>query len=169
MDKSNIADSLQRVRQCLDAVRTHAAPEAYTTTQSAHDLEAVRQALGAPLLDLIGVSYGTRMAQQYARRYPSAVRSVILDSSVPNTLVLGSEHAHNLEQALRSLFAVCSAEERCQHAFGDTYATLYRLRDQLRAHPQDVVLHDPNSFESEHVQLSAEDLAGVVRFYAYNP
>jgi pimeloyl-ACP methyl ester carboxylesterase len=169
-DKSrDIADSLQRVQQCLDAVRSHAAPEAYTTTQSAHDLEAVRQAMGAPLLNLIGVSYGTRMAQQYAGRYPAAVRSVVLDSPVPNALALGSEHAHNLERALRSVFALCSADERCRHNFGDSYATLYRLRDRLREHPQDVWLRDPNTFEAEHLPMSAEDLTGIVRFYAYNP
>jgi pimeloyl-ACP methyl ester carboxylesterase len=116
------------------------------------------------------VSYGTRLAQQYAGRYPAAVRSVVLDSAVPNThWCLGSEQARNLEQSLRSWFAVCSADARCQHNFGDTYATLYRLRDRLRVHPQDVSLQDPNSFETEHVQMSAEDLAAIVRFYAYSP
>jgi pimeloyl-ACP methyl ester carboxylesterase len=165
----DLADSPQLLQQCLDAVRTHAAPQYYTTTQSTRDLEAVRQALGAPLLDLIAVSYGTRVAQQYAARYPAAVRSVVLDSAVPNTLVLGSEQARNLEQSLRAWFAVCSADTLCARNFGDTYLTLYRLRDRLRAHPQEVSLHDPNSFEIDPVQMSAEDLTGIVRFYAYNP
>jgi pimeloyl-ACP methyl ester carboxylesterase len=170
IDKSkDLADSPQLLQHCLDAVRAHAAPEHYTTTQSTRDLEAVRQALGAPSLDLIGVSYGTRVAQQYAGHYPSAVRSVVLDSPVPNTLVLGSEQARNLEQSLRAWFAVCSADTLCRHNFGDSYLTLYRLRDRLRAHPQDVSLHDPNSFEIGPVQMSAEDLVSIVRFYAYNP
>ena len=45
-------------------------------------------ALGAPQLDLLGISYGTRVAQQYAAHYPGAVRSVVLDSAVPNPLAL---------------------------------------------------------------------------------
>jgi pimeloyl-ACP methyl ester carboxylesterase len=131
----------------------HAAPEHYTTTDAIRDLESIRVALGAPQLDLLGISYGTRVAQQYTARYPHSVRSVILDSVVPNSLVLGSEHARNLEQVLRSLFARCSADERCKDSFGDSYATLYRVRDRLRAQPQALSLRDPSSFRAVALEL----------------
>jgi pimeloyl-ACP methyl ester carboxylesterase len=169
IDAKDLGDSAQLIRECLERAREHAAPEHYTTTDAARDLEAVRRALGAPLLDLYGVSYGTRMAQQYAGHYPDSVRSVVLDSTVPNALALGGEHARNLEATLQALFALCSANERCQQSFGDSYQTLYRLRDHLRAHPESVLLRDPNSFEPERLQMTAEDLAAIVRFYAYNP
>jgi pimeloyl-ACP methyl ester carboxylesterase len=165
----DIADSPQLLQQCLASVRTHAAPEHYTTTDATRDLEALRQALGSPLLDLYGVSYGTRLAQQYAARYPASVRSVVLDSVVPNPLVLGSEHSRNLEQALRALFAVCSRDPRCRGKFGDSYATLYRLRDRLRTHPEKLSVRDPNSFEPLQLELGAADLTSIVRFYAYSP
>jgi pimeloyl-ACP methyl ester carboxylesterase len=164
-----IASSLQLVQQCLAAVRTHAAPEHYTTTDAVKDLEAIRQALGAPQLDLLGVSYGTRVAQQYAARYPGSVRSIVLDSTVPNTLALGSEHARNLERVLQSLFARCSADDRCKQSFGDSYATLYRLRDRLRAQPQSLTLRDPFNYEPLHLNFSAEDLTAIVRINAYSP
>jgi pimeloyl-ACP methyl ester carboxylesterase len=165
---SEIAASLQRVRQCLAAVATHAAPEHYTTSDAVRDLEAIRQALGAPPLDLIGVSYGTRVAQQYAAHYPGSVRSVVLDSAVPNRLALGSEHARNLERALQSLFARCSADDPCRHSFGDSYATLHHLRDQLRAHPQSVTLRDPLTYQPLQLEFSADDLSAIVRIDAYS-
>jgi pimeloyl-ACP methyl ester carboxylesterase len=162
--------SVQRLlQQCLVAVRRHAAPEHYTTTDAIRDLEAIRVALGAPQLDLLGISYGTRVAQQYAARYPHSVRSIVLDSVVPNSLVLGSEHARNLEQVLRSLFARCSADERCKGSFGDSYATLYRVRERLRAQPQALSLRDPSTFEPLHLNFSAADLATIVRINAYSP
>jgi len=160
---------VQLVQRCLASVRAHAAPEHYTTSDAIRDLEAVRLALGAPRLDLIGVSYGTRVAQQYAARYPGAVRSVVLDSVVPNTLALGSDHARNLERVLRSLFARCSAEQQCKLAFGDPYATLYRLRDRLRARPQSLTVRDPSDYQPLQLQLSAADLSAIVRINAYNP
>jgi pimeloyl-ACP methyl ester carboxylesterase len=161
---------LQRLlQQCLATVRSHAAPEHYTTTDAVRDLEAIRLALGAPQLDLLGISYGTRVAQQYAARFPRSVRSIVLDSVVPNSLVLGSEHARNLEQVLRSLFARCSADERCKQSFGDSYATLYRVRDRLRAQPQALSLRDPSTFEPLHLNFSAADLATVVRINVYSP
>jgi pimeloyl-ACP methyl ester carboxylesterase len=97
------------------------------------------------------------------------VRSLVLDSTVPNELALGSEHARNLEAALRQQFELCTKDARCQGKFGDTYQTLYRLRDRLREQPAVVTLRDPNSFEPAHVQMGAEDLAAIVRFYAYSP
>ena len=43
-------------------------------------MEAVRAALGVDKLTLIGVSYGTFLAQAYAARYPTHVERVLLDS-----------------------------------------------------------------------------------------
>jgi pimeloyl-ACP methyl ester carboxylesterase len=167
--RPDLAADSALLRNCLAAVRTHAAPEHYTTTDAVRDLEALRQALGAPTLDLLGISYGTRVAQQYAAAYPQAVRSIVLDSPVPNTLALGSEHARNLERALQQLAARCRADAPCQRRFGDPYLTLYRLRDRLAAAPPTVQLRDAGSFEPRIVSFTAADLVAVVRFYSYNP
>ncbi|HEX4052553.1 MAG TPA: alpha/beta fold hydrolase [Steroidobacteraceae bacterium] len=158
----------QRLMQCLMQLQPHAAPEFYTTTEAVRDLEAVRLALGAPRLDLIAVSYGTRVAQQFAARFPGSVRSVVLDSPVPNRLALLSEHARNLEHALQLQFGRCRATPACAARFQDPYATLYRLRDRLQAGPVAVTLPDPVTFAPLHLMLTAQDLAAVVRFDAYN-
>jgi pimeloyl-ACP methyl ester carboxylesterase len=54
----------------------------YSTVDSAGDLEALRQALGVDKIALMGVSYGTFLAQQYARLYPDHTDALILDSVV---------------------------------------------------------------------------------------
>ncbi|HEU4978455.1 MAG TPA: alpha/beta fold hydrolase [Solirubrobacteraceae bacterium] len=54
----------------------------YTTTDTVQDLEALRIALGVPKLALMGISYGTHVALQYARQYPTHVDRLILDSIV---------------------------------------------------------------------------------------
>ncbi len=155
--------------ECLQQLSAHADPRYYTTTIAAQDLEDVREALGAPPLDLIGVSYGTRMAQQYLRHYPDAVRSVVLDSVVPNSLALGAEFARNLDDALHAQFARCTAEPACQQKFGDPEQTLLQLRDALRANPHEVSFRDPQSYQSVKRTLSAGVLANVVRMFAYTP
>lgn len=50
----------------------------YNVESSADDLEALRQALGAPHLVLWGVSYGTHLALATMRRYPSLASRAIL-------------------------------------------------------------------------------------------
>jgi pimeloyl-ACP methyl ester carboxylesterase len=155
--------------ECLRQLRSHADPRYYTTSIAVQDLEDVRQALGAPPLDLIGVSYGTRVAQQYARRYPQAVRSIVLDSPVPNPLALGQDFARNLDDALHAQFARCSAQPACRKAFGDPGQTLYQLRDALRANPHWVNFRDPQSYRSVKRLLDEGALANVVRMFAYTP
>ncbi len=165
-DPAQVRASAQR---CLTAVREHADPRYYTTTDAVEDLEALRQALGAPRFDLVGVSYGTRVAQQYAMRHPDGVRSVVLDSVVPNAIALGAEFAINLEDALKAQFARCRATPACARAFGDPYASLGALRATLRAAPRTVELRDPLTFQPITRRLDDRVVAGLVRMFAYTP
>lgn len=158
-----------RVRDCLAEVSKKADPRFYTTTVAGDDLEAVRQALGAPQFDLIGVSYGTRMAQQYAMHHADGVRSIVLDSAVPNETVLGADFAVNLEDALKRDFAACTATPACAKRFGDPHQTLYQLRDALRANPHKVDIRDPQTYATVQRTLSEDSLAAVVRMFAYEP
>src|SRR5664279_3812178 len=103
--RADVGAQQERLQACVARLAARAAPQFYTTSVAVRDLEALREALGGARLNLLGISYGTRVAQQYARRYPQAVRTVVLDSAVPNELALGAEHARNLEDALRA----CSA------------------------------------------------------------
>ncbi|TPG45948.1 alpha/beta hydrolase [Rhodanobacter glycinis] len=155
--------------ECVKQLGNRADPRYYTTTIAAQDLEDVRKALGSPQFDLLGVSYGTRMAQQYLMRYPDAVRSVVLDSVVPNPLALGQDFARNLDDALKAQFARCTAEPACRQQFGDPDQTLYQLRDALRANPHEVSFRDPQSYRSVKRVLNEDSLASVVRMFAYTP
>jgi pimeloyl-ACP methyl ester carboxylesterase len=157
------------MRECLATIAQDADPALYTTSAAVRDLEAVRQALGAPRFDLVGVSYGTRVAQQYLRRYPDGVRSVVLDSVVPNELALGSEFATNLDAALRAQFAECAKSPACEETFGDTYANLHALHERLAAQPVEVDYRDPRSFEERTRTLDGGTLVGLVRLFAYTP
>lgn len=172
-DQSSMTLDLDKVRQevaaCLAEVSQKADPRYYTTTIAVQDLEDVRKALGSPMLDLVGVSYGTRMAQQYLRRYPGSVRSVVLDSVVPNQVVLGEDFAQNLDSALKQDFALCSAAPDCKKRFGDSMQTLYQLRDALRANPHTVSFRDPETYQTVVRPLTEFALASVVRMFAYEP
>lgn len=164
------ADKLRAAASdCLKQIGNRADPRFYTTTIAAQDLEDVRKAIGSPQFDLIGVSYGTRMAQQYLMRYPDAVRSMVLDSVVPNSLALGEDFARNLDDALKAQFARCTAEPACKQHFGDPDQTLYQLRDALRANPHQVSFRDPESYQTVKRTLDENSLASVVRMFAYTP
>lgn len=168
-DRVDLEELRKNLSKCLAEVEKHADPRFYTTTDAARDLEDVRQALGAPLFDLVGGSYGTRMAQEYAMHYPRSVRSIVLDSVVPDQLVLGEDFAENLHHALVAQFARCRQTPACAKAFGDPYASLIKLRDRLRAHPQDFSYRDPVTYQTKQIHLNEYVLAALVRLFAYTP
>ena len=159
----------EETERCLRQLAGHADPRYYTTTVAVQDLEDVRKALGSPTFDLVGVSYGTRMAQQYAMRHPDVVRSLVLDGVVPNELVLGEDFAQNLDDALKAQFARCGKDDACRQRFNDPYQTLYQLRDALRANPHKVTFRDPQTYQSVQRVLNEASLASVVRMFAYTP
>jgi pimeloyl-ACP methyl ester carboxylesterase len=55
----------------------------YSSDDTVSDIETIRRDLKLGPIDLYGVSYGTFPATQYARRYPSNVAHLILDSTLP--------------------------------------------------------------------------------------
>lgn len=92
---------------------------AYNSTESAKDIETIRQTLGYDKINLIGVSYGTRLAQEYMRSYSDNLRSVILDSVVPASADRSAEMPGKAEAALLKVFAACEADANCREAYPD--------------------------------------------------
>ena len=81
-----IDDTVRYMEECL-AELPHD-PRYFTTSVAVGDLEAVREALGYSALNLYGVSYGSRVAQHFARRYPESTRTVVIDGVVPPQVAL---------------------------------------------------------------------------------
>jgi pimeloyl-ACP methyl ester carboxylesterase len=78
LERANLVDAGREAALC--ARRLGDVRGFYRTSDSVEDIEAVRAALGVDKLTLIGVSYGTFLAQAYAARYPAHVERVLLDS-----------------------------------------------------------------------------------------
>jgi len=97
--------------KCRDDLSKKSDLRMYTTSIAVRDLDAVRVALGYERINLYGGSYGTRVAQHYARRYPQATRAVILDGVINPEEVLGPAIAIDAEQALQRILARCKADE----------------------------------------------------------
>jgi pimeloyl-ACP methyl ester carboxylesterase len=100
------------------------------------DIEAVRAALGVDKLTLIGVSYGTFLAQTYAARYPTHVERVLLDS-VMDVSGWDPFYIDIFGAVPRVLRAVC--RQTCKAFTDDEVADLGRLvtrlgRGALRGH-----------------------------------
>jgi len=164
-------DAAAARRQAADCLRRYegkADPRFYTTSDYIRDVEHVRRALGIAQFNLAGGSYGTRVALEYLRRHPDAVRSVFIDSVVPPELPLGQDHARNLDEALAGIAARCNAEPRCRERFGDVAARLRQLKQRVKV-PRRVRFHHPQTHAPLEVLFSEVALVGVARIFSYAP
>jgi pimeloyl-ACP methyl ester carboxylesterase len=146
----------------------HADVAYYTTSVAVQDLDRVRAALGYERINLYGGSYGTRVAQQYLRRFPKQTRAVILDGVVAPEQILGPDTALDAEHALESVLARCVRDAACKEKFGDPAETYRALRKSLETKPVSVMLPDPTSGMPRTIEFGALQLALVLRLAIYN-
>jgi pimeloyl-ACP methyl ester carboxylesterase len=149
---------LERVIDECRRALTHD-PRFYTTSVAVQDLDRARAALGIDRWNVYGVSYGTRVAQHYVRRFPEHTRSVVLDGVVPPELALGPDVAPEAQRALTQIFARCAADEGCGARFADLPAHFRELLARL------------DTAAAEHTEpappLSGLELRALVRFMSY--
>jgi pimeloyl-ACP methyl ester carboxylesterase len=102
---------------------------AYTTVESVEDIEALRKAAGYEKLVLYGTSYGTKVALEYAERYPQNVEALLLDSVVPTE---GPEPftIPSFEAIAPVLDELC-ADDACAGITSNPVGDLARLAAQL--------------------------------------
>jgi sodium transport system ATP-binding protein len=153
-------------RDCLDALPHD--PRFFTTSVAVTDLEALREALGYGPLNLYGVSYGSRVAQHFAKRFPDATRSIVLDGVVAPQIVLGPEIATEAQSALDAIFARCAADETCDARFRDLPQKFRQIRAELEEQPVTVDIPNPVTGDPEITEFGSAELAGAIRLLAYN-
>lgn len=134
----------------------------YNSAASAADLDLLRQALGYTEWNLLGVSYGTRLALTAMRDHPQGIRSVILDSVYPPEVDAYEEEPINGVRAFEMVFAGCVADTACQRAFPNLDQMLYDLLDDLQANPVEFTYVDPWLDEEEDIYLDGVELAGAI-------
>lgn len=158
-----------RLASCREALQRlpHGDLAHYTTWVAMGDVEAVRQALGAPRVNLVGASYGTRAALEYQRQFPQAVRRMVIDGVAPPDMALPAAFSPDNQAALDRVFAACEADaSACGAAHGPVRAHWRALLDSL---PREVTVAHPISGAPERLLLTRDIVLGLARAPLYVP
>ncbi len=83
-DVKKVRDQYAKIGELCLASAKNLLPHINTTT-NAHDLEAVRIALGEKRISFLGMSYGTYVGAVYQSLFPDHTRSMVLDSALDPT------------------------------------------------------------------------------------
>jgi pimeloyl-ACP methyl ester carboxylesterase len=156
------------VTACRRSLTREADLAAYTNTTSAADLEALRKALDVDTWSIAGFSFGTRLAQTYARRYPRRVKAVILDGVVPFDAELTADLAPAMERSLDYVAGRCERDDDCRRRFPDTQRALVSLQRKLESEPVHVRVSDSTG-RTLTGAFGRWDFAYAVRGMLYGP
>jgi pimeloyl-ACP methyl ester carboxylesterase len=138
----------------------------YSTWVAMQDADAVRRALGAERINLVGGSYGTRAALDYLRQFPQAVRRVVIDGVAPPDMVLPAAFSADNQAALDALLAACERDPLCA---GRHPELRRQWRELLAGLPREVVVAHPVTGAPERLTLTRDALLGLVRAPLYAP
>ncbi|HEY3459265.1 MAG TPA: alpha/beta fold hydrolase [Casimicrobiaceae bacterium] len=140
----------------------------YTTSAFVADLDDVRRALGYARLNLWGGSYGTRVAQEYLRRHPERVRSLVLDGVAPPSLRIAFDVWPTRDEALDRVIAACKASVPCAKAHPDVNDAFAQLRRELAA-GREVTLRDPRTGDDRVLRIDFDTLLAALQPLTYLP
>ncbi|MDP2340131.1 MAG: alpha/beta hydrolase [Deltaproteobacteria bacterium] len=129
-------------------------PHFITTSDAARDVDAVRAALGFESWNVLGVSYGTRLAIVYDQLFPGRARTLILDGVAPMDRALGEDVPADMTAALRA-------------AGDDVVTSFVALKAQLKATPRKVKVPHPTTGKSMELEINADVVNGTVRMLLY--
>jgi pimeloyl-ACP methyl ester carboxylesterase len=150
----------------LPYVQSEDALRFFTTSIAVQDLDAVRRVLGAEQIDLVGESYGTRVALEYQRQFPNAVRRSVIDGVAPPDMALPASFSLDNQSAFDAMLAACAAEPACAHDHPDLRANFASLLASL---PRTVEAAHPLTGRAEAFVLGRDMLLGAVRNALYVP
>jgi pimeloyl-ACP methyl ester carboxylesterase len=135
-----IQDAKSFVDECVAEIGIDPAQlKFFNTDQVAEDIESFRQAIGDDKFMLYGVSYGTSVAQTYARAHSDHLAGLILDGT-QDTTQTGDEIAFSqweaFNEVLQEVFKACDADADCASMVdGNAQAAYDELAQKLAQGP----------------------------------
>jgi pimeloyl-ACP methyl ester carboxylesterase len=171
-ETDSTAQQLQQLLSCQATWRAlpyASTPEQlryFTTAIAVGDLDAVRQQLGAVQINLVGGSYGTRVALEYQRQFGAQLRRSVLDGVAPPDMALPASMSGDTQAVLEQMFIACSDAPACAQRYPQLRAQWSELLASL---PGKVDLSGAWGGTKHTTELTRERLLGAVRGALYSP
>ncbi len=165
--------SIELRHEALAACRARLIDEGVTLTDynsinNAHDVEALRIALGYDQWNLFGISYGTKLGLEVLRRHPDGVRSAVLDSVYPPQVDSVLENPNSFLESYQRVVAACAEEPACA-VDGDLGERIAALVARYDAEPVQVEIRDWISDETDQVFVTGDSIVGIIIGALYSP
>lgn len=138
---------------------------AYNSAESAADIEDLRRALKLEKINLWGISYSSRLMLNVMRDFPSGIRSVVLESTLPLEVNYDEVGVREIVSALDKVFKNCQADAECAKAYPDLKNEFYNIVLKLNKEPISASLNDTKTGETINIKLDGGDFVTWITDY----
>lgn len=156
------------MERCYNRLNQVADLAQYNSTTVAQDVEALRKALGAPKLNLYGVSYSSRYALTVARDFPDSVRAMVLNSAVFPDIIYAQQLPEDVTAAFQRGFDHCNQNKECKKQYPDLQRRLEALIAKLDETPMTVSASNVHPGKQYPFVLTGQRLLRVLFQALYN-
>jgi pimeloyl-ACP methyl ester carboxylesterase len=136
---------------------------AYNTEESAADIEDLRRALKIDSLNLMGISYSGGLMMTVLKNYPQGVRSLILDSPLPEFINIDEEELINFNEALDQVFLSCQRDSLDKEKYANLRAAFREYLTSIGRKKFTISYREKNNGEDEVIHYSRNELISVVK------
>ena len=158
-DPEEITAEASRCAADLEAATNLAA---FTTTESARDIDGIRRALGYDRVDLWGQSYGTRLALEAMRQAPEAFDAVVLESVLPPDVPFLGTFIDALDDSLTRISERCEADPACAESFPDVPGTYLDAVDRFAGEPYETSFENVLTGDPVDVTVDGEVVGNLI-------
>lgn len=122
----------------------------YNSVSGAHDIAMITTALGYDGdYNLVGTSYGTRLALNAMRSTPQRIRSVLVDGTTSPGIPGNAYTSADVQYAFDTIFEQCSADAFCAETYPEARDKFITLLGQLQDDP---IVFDPPLVPSDFLR-----------------
>lgn len=132
-------------------------PEWFGTTVIADDMDRVRRALGVANWNAVGTSYGAVTGAALAAKYPSTLRTLILDSVIRTRDGARLDLNERFIRSKAQLFEACAKDLECNGRYPDLQAKYATARAALDKEPLILPLDAASGVASNRYVLNSGD------------
>lgn len=152
---------LDRSRACAQYWRSQGVDlSAYNTNENADDVEALREALNIPRLNIFGTSYGTHLSLAMIRRHSENLNRTVIAG------IEGPDHTHklpsNVQSNLEQVAQIYKADPSVGKAIPDFLGLMKTLLVRLDRQPVTVEVTDPETKQKIKVTVGKFDLQFLI-------
>lgn len=149
-------------RACVDLARGQGIDlRGYNTFENARDVRALRQALGFERWNVWGISYGSVLAQAYAKVDPDGIKALAIDGIVPLDIGDLMRVASWYQRDLDRLAAACGGQPACAEAYPDQPRRYLAAIRSMLDEPVGLTVRPNETWPTGRAFLFADIVAGI--------